>query len=90
MAIKTISLELDAYEKLRQAKRGNESFSSVVRRASFSGEDSTGENILNEMKALYRVKRGITKKNLDYWDRVTDKERDTPGISSSHWNSDDS
>lgn len=33
MAIKTISLELDAYERLKRAKRGKESFSSVVRRA---------------------------------------------------------
>jgi hypothetical protein len=35
MATKTISLELDAYEKLKRAKQGGESFSSVVRRARF-------------------------------------------------------
>ena len=34
MATKTISLEIEAYEKLRRAKRSDrESFSSVVRRA---------------------------------------------------------
>lgn len=34
MATKTITLELDAYEKLRRAKRrASESFSEVVRRA---------------------------------------------------------
>ena len=34
MATKTISLELDAYEKLQKAKRSErESFSQVVRRA---------------------------------------------------------
>ncbi len=33
MPTKTITLELDAYEKLRLAKRGGESFTEVVRRA---------------------------------------------------------
>ena len=33
MLTKTITLELDAYEKLRLAKRGGESFTEVVRRA---------------------------------------------------------
>jgi predicted CopG family antitoxin len=33
MAIKTISLELDVYEKLKRAKRGRESFSAVIQRA---------------------------------------------------------
>lgn len=32
MATKTITLEIDAYEKLRSAKRGGESFTEVVRR----------------------------------------------------------
>ena len=33
MPTRTITLELDAYEKLRAAKRGGESFTEVVRRA---------------------------------------------------------
>jgi len=33
MATNTITLELDAYEKLRSAKRRGESFTEVVRRA---------------------------------------------------------
>jgi len=45
MATKTISLELDAYEKLRAAKRAGESFSAVVRRASFEDELLTGEKL---------------------------------------------
>jgi len=43
MATKTITLELDAYEKLRRAKKSGESFSEVVRRASFGTLPLTGE-----------------------------------------------
>ncbi len=46
MATKTISLELDAYEKLRAAKRGRESFSSVVRRAVIPGASRSGAEII--------------------------------------------
>ncbi len=45
MATKTITLELDAYEKLRTAKKGGESFSEVVRRAEFTHAPLTGENL---------------------------------------------
>ena len=54
MATKTISLELDAYERLRRAKREGESFSSVVRRARFGPSDARGSSILaalDEMQA---------------------------------------
>ena len=47
MATKTISLEIDAYEKLRQAKRGDrESFSSVVRRARWDDSAPVAGEIL--------------------------------------------
>ncbi len=46
MAIKTISLELDAYEKLRSHKRPGESFSEVVRRAEFRDAPPTGRGLL--------------------------------------------
>ncbi len=45
MATKTITLELDAYEKLRQAKRGGESFTEVVRRAFWVDAPATGESL---------------------------------------------
>ena len=59
MAIKTISLELDAYEKLKRAKRGKESFSAVVRRARFDSEESSGASILEETAALYKANKGV-------------------------------
>lgn len=42
MATKTITLELDAYEKLRHARRGGESFTEVVRRAVWVDVPSAG------------------------------------------------
>lgn len=53
MATKTITLEIDAYERLRAAKRPGESFSAVVRRAVFRGEPPTGADLLD----IYRSTR---------------------------------
>ncbi len=53
MATKTISLELDAYEKLKRAKRSErESFSEVVRRARWDVEPSTGPKVLAHLSEL--------------------------------------
>ncbi|HUP21557.1 MAG TPA: antitoxin VapB family protein [Thermoanaerobaculia bacterium] len=53
MATKTITLELDAYEKLRSAKRGpRESFSSVVRRARWDGSADAGD-VVGRLRDLY-------------------------------------
>jgi hypothetical protein len=53
MSTKTISLEVDAYEKLRRAKRTpTESFSSVVRRARWEETSPTGRQLLDELSAL--------------------------------------
>ena len=53
MATKTISLELDAYEKLKKAKRSErESFSEVVRRAHWEAEASAGSRVLAHLSEL--------------------------------------
>lgn len=53
MPVKTISLELDAYEKLRRAKlRPNESFSNVVRRAQWPDSPLTAEELAESLKKL--------------------------------------
>ncbi len=47
MPTKTISLELDAYERLKTAKRSpRESFSEVVRRLPIPGHAFTGRDLL--------------------------------------------
>jgi len=57
VATKTITLEMDAYEKLKRAKRGpGESFSSVVRRARWDGALGAGDLLgaLREVRRLHR------------------------------------
>ena len=56
MATKTISLELDAYEKLKRAKRSpRESFSAVVRRGRWAHETTTGQEVLAALETLSRT-----------------------------------
>ena len=77
MATKTISLELDAYERLRKARRTpSESFSSVVRRAVFPGTPCTAGEILEivrrrmeEGKTLLSAEPLVTR-DLDHFGRI--------------------
>jgi hypothetical protein len=50
MATKTISLEIDAYERLKASKKPGESFSEVVRRAQFPDAVPTGNDLLDWMR----------------------------------------
>jgi predicted CopG family antitoxin len=50
MATKTISLELDAYERLKAAKGPGESFSDVVRRATFRKRPLTAQDLLSQLE----------------------------------------
>ncbi len=62
MATKTITLELDAYEKLRFAKSGGESFSEVVRRAVIEDAPATGATLRDY---FHKGGSGISDKYLD-------------------------
>ncbi len=85
MATKTISLELDAYEKLKRMKRGRESFSEVVRRARFDEAKGTGAVVLEEMAAAYGQGKGAGRKQLKHWQRMESEDRDSPRISPDPW-----
>jgi predicted CopG family antitoxin len=51
MATKTISLELDAYERLKAAKGPGDSFSDVVRRATFPKRPLTAQDLLLQLES---------------------------------------
>jgi len=80
MATKTITLELDAYEKLRRAKRAGESFTGVVRRARFGPPDASGASILATLDGL--TARETDHEAVAYWEGL---ERAPRPVSESHW-----
>ncbi len=74
MSVKTISLKLEAYERLRAAKRyPSESFSQVVLRASWPEDTITARELLARARA-----RGarFSEADLDRVDAL--KRRDAP------------
>ena len=78
MATKTITLELDAYEKLRKAKRSErESFSSVVRRARFEEAPATGPEILAQLRQL-RVSHPRSFLSDEILDGIAERARSRP------------
>ncbi|MBE2180668.1 MAG: antitoxin VapB family protein [Chthoniobacterales bacterium] len=62
MATKTITLEIDAYEKLRAAKHRGESFTEVVRRAVWEHTPATGSALREH---FHRGGSGVSGKYLD-------------------------
>lgn len=75
MATKTISLEIDAYEKLRAAKRAGESFSSVVRRVVIPGASRSGAEVLDYLRSEGPF---FTEEELSGIERAAD--RDAPPV----------
>jgi len=62
MATKTITLELDAYEKLRSAKRSGESFTEVVRRGVWVDAPATSTSL---REYFHQGGSGISDRYLD-------------------------
>lgn len=51
MPSKTISLEVDAYNRLKASRRAGESFSEVVRRITLPPAKATAADLLKDMKS---------------------------------------
>lgn len=51
MPSKAISLEVDAYERLKATRRAGESFSAVVRRITLPPAKATAADLLKDVKA---------------------------------------
>ena len=77
MATKTISLELDAYERLRRFKISpRESFSQVVRRAVWTDAPPCAADILADFRTRMRNPKAIPNNTtLDALDKAQAKSR---------------
>ncbi len=71
MPTKTITLELDAYEKLRMAKRGGESFTEVVRRAVIVDAPLTGADLREYIR---KGGSGVSAKYLDSVEKAANRD----------------
>ncbi len=81
MATKTITLELDAYEKLKAAKlNAKESFSQVVRRTVFQKPVTTGRDLLH----FYKMNAGTMGLDEATYAELMERQNN-PVISPSHW-----
>jgi Putative antitoxin len=62
MATKTISIDLEAYNKLSAARLDpNESFSKVIRRARWDDTAFSGEALLNRLESLPAISEAALK-----------------------------
>jgi hypothetical protein len=60
MATKTISVDFEAYQRLREARlRPDESFSQVIRRARWEAVDSIGQSVLEALETAPLLARSV-------------------------------
>ena len=77
MAVKTITIDLEAYEALAKRKKGNESFSQVIKRT-FSEERYTAKYLLDNLsevtlseEALDQIEETRRRNESEYPENIT-------------------
>jgi predicted CopG family antitoxin len=77
MAVKTITIDLEAYDALAKRKRANESFSQVIKRT-FSEERYTAKHLLENLsevslseEALDRIEEIRRRNEAEYPEEIT-------------------
>jgi len=78
MATKTISVDLEAYQRLRRAKSSpRESFSQVIKRAIWQPKQGTAGQLLESIRAAGTAV-GPAEETLDQLDRLQESDAPTP------------
>lgn len=72
MAVKTITIDLEAYETLRRARRGNESFSTVIKKT-LGPESRTAGALLRHIAEM-----GTSGDFVDSVDKVVAERENSP------------
>ncbi len=76
MAVKTITIDLAAYEMLAAEKRGNESFSKVIKRR--LGPTKTAKRLLEVLPDIQ-----VSEESLAHMEEIVRARKDSPALSPS-------
>lgn len=71
MAVKTITIDMEAYELLSREKRGNESFSKVIKRTIKTGK-KTAKNLLSSLDSMV-----LEEETLDRINALTEARKES-------------
>ncbi|MEM8954044.1 MAG: antitoxin VapB family protein [Verrucomicrobiota bacterium] len=82
MATKTISVDLEAYDRLLRAKTSSrESFSQVIKRAEWPVGEGTARSMLEFTRGLYRERGALSDEVL----ARLDEAQESDGVSPDPW-----